>query len=124
MTIVGRPGDDGPLTIWVSRDGRSWERVHQDPYRWGVRDVAWARSRGMGSVTVVAGEVMVDPRNEDFANGAIISTGRAEWVRSIGWMTPPNSYVEVAAVAGRTAVVLGSSDGGGEPLGWWTRLPP
>lgn len=124
LTLVGRPTDAGPLTVWRSTDGRTWEQTYQDPYAWGVRDVVASDGSSRASI-VVLGIVMADPVNEDYQNGALVSTQGGAWVRSVGSMTPQNSSAEVAVFLDpRTVVALGWSDGGGFPAGWRTELAP
>ena len=123
LTLVGRP-TDAPLTVWRSTDGSTWEQTYQDPYAWGVRNVIAGDSSSRASI-VVLGNVMADPVNEDYQNGALVSTRGGAWVRSVGSMTPQNSSAEVAVFLDpRTVVALGWTDGGGFPAGWRTERTP
>jgi hypothetical protein len=123
LTLVGRTAEDGPLTIWRSRTGKTWEQVHQDDASWGVDDVVV--SAGWSPSILVVGSVEVDPGSELRRNAALISANGRPWERSVGWMTPTNSRPDVAVFSGdRQLLALGSSDGGGLPAGWRTELPP
>ena len=123
ITLVASAGDDdGPLTIWQSRDGRNWDQAYQDASAWGVVDVV--ASGGWSRRIVVVGWAELDREMEDGRNAVVVSVNGRPWERSVGWMNPTNSRPGLAVFSGsRQVLVLGSSDGGGLPAGWRTELP-